>query len=220
MKKQGTLCLVSALAISFFLLPVRAEEPMRVQADRAEGRGGSEVRLDISLVNNPGIASGKLTIDFCEKLGLTGVEYNKALGGMAQKSEKLTSPLTLNWISGIGSKEGDLVFASLIFCPDEDLAEGVYPLYLSAGSDDWYNESEENISFVLSDGGILLLGDQALLLGDLDNNQVVNEDDLSLMKSFLVGNGPAVRQMNADLNRDGLINTMDLLALKRVLKEG
>jgi len=57
-----------------------------------------------------------------------------------------------------------------------------------------------------------------VIYGDINNDNLVNSLDLTLLKRMLLGfNPPDVNLDAADLNMDGAINSMDLSILKRYL---
>lgn len=115
---------------------------------------GEDVSVTIRIVNNPGIASVKLKVQFDSDLILSKITYNTALGGRSQQPETLTSPATLNWFNGAADTVGDMTYAVLDFTVADDAMVGMHPVTITYDEDDAYNIAEENIAFDIADGGV------------------------------------------------------------------
>lgn len=57
------------------------------------------------------------------------------------------------------------------------------------------------------------------LHGDVDGNRVVNYDDYTTLKEYILGmSNSGVKRQYADINEDGVVNTLDLVGMMRILK--
>ena len=64
MKKLTALLLVVAMLCVFAVLPAMAAETAQIAVSNAEGKTGETVTLEVSIKNNPGIVSGKVTLEY------------------------------------------------------------------------------------------------------------------------------------------------------------
>ncbi len=55
------------------------------------------------------------------------------------------------------------------------------------------------------------------LIGDVNGDNVVDENDYDALKSYLLDSSTEIKTGNADLNKDGRINTEDLFELKKMI---
>ncbi len=62
-----------------------------------------------------------------------------------------------------------------------------------------------------------IMGEVAMLDGDLDQNYTVNAEDLSKLIKVLLGNDVEYSFSAADMNNDGKVNVVDLILLKDII---
>lgn len=117
---------------------------------------GSKAVITISIKNNPGITSAKLSVEFDSDLTLESVVFSSNLGGMTQHSEPLTSPLTLNWFNGLTDLKKDTEFATLTFTVSKSAANGGHDIILTYDKNDVFNTNEENMDFAVANGIIMV----------------------------------------------------------------
>lgn len=125
----------------------------------AKAARSEEVDITVSIENNPGIVSAKLSVAFDEALTLKKVDFGKEIGSNALHSPKLTSPLTLNWFYGLKDFKKDVVFATLTFAADSAAKTGDYKISVSYNQKDVFNAKEDNVYFKTVDGVITVTGD-------------------------------------------------------------
>lgn len=152
-KKLLSILLVMLMLVS--ALPVFAVEvePAFV-VDSVAAEAGETVNVTISVKNNPGVASIKLSVAYDDALTLNSITYNANIGGMSQQPQSKASPVTLNWFNGAADSYGDWVFATLSFTVDADAAVGSYPVTVTYKADNVYNIAEENVYFAIENGEI------------------------------------------------------------------
>ena len=152
-KRLIPILLVVVMLISVF--PVHAVEtaPTFV-VDSVTAEAGETVNVTISVKNNPGIASIKLSVTYDEALTLNSITYNTAIGGMSQQPQSKASPVTLNWFNGAADSTGDWVFATLSFTVNANAAIGDYDVSVTYEADNVYNIAEENVDFAIENGKV------------------------------------------------------------------
>lgn len=130
----------------------------------AKAARSEEVAITVSIENNPGIVSAKLSVAFDEALTLKKVDFGKEIGSNALHSPKLTSPLTLNWFYGLKDFKKDVVFATLTFAANSAAKTGDYKISVSYNQKDVFNAKEDNVYFKTVDGVITVTGDSPVIL--------------------------------------------------------
>ena len=149
--------LVATLALSA-VMTASAGDPAKLVVSTATAKKGETKDITISMVNNPGVASLKLSVAFPSDLTLNSVTYNDAgLGGQSQAPAKLTSPATLNWFNGGANTNGDMVYATLSFTVASDATEGDKAIEISYQQDNVYNIDEEDVVFAIENGKITVV---------------------------------------------------------------
>ncbi len=123
--------------------------------------GASQVAVTISAKNNPGIASVGLTVNFDKALTLKSVVYNNAIGGQNVQPQTMESPIKLVWVKynasevEVGPWATDEVFATLYFDVAAD-AKGELPIRISYDSEDVYDAEENNVTFEIANGAVIV----------------------------------------------------------------
>lgn len=135
-----------------------------LSSQRAEA--GDEVKVTLSVENNPGITSMKFAVAYDSLLTLKSVEYNTAFGGQTMQPEKLVSPVTLIWLSPFAECSTNGVFATLTFDVSDDAANNsVANISLSYDPDDVYNIKEQNVNFSVTNGKVTIAGPTVSVTG-------------------------------------------------------
>ncbi len=198
------------------------ENASMILADAVRTVAGRRVAVNISLVNNPGIVSVKLRVNFNAEV-LTLVEVND-LGnlGTAEHKPELVSPYTLAWNNDTVAENftynGAIV--TLVFEVAEDATVGDYPVEISYdySNYDIYNINLEKVKFYTTNGSILV---DEVIIGDVDSNGVVNGIDRMMLARYLADwadyTEENVNLSAADVNCDGSVNGLDRAILARHL---
>ena len=194
--------------------PVDPDAPRIVVENKSASAGGT-VDVDISLENNPGIASMKLEVEYGDDLTLTQVTYNDDLGGSYQLPQKYNSPVILNWYNGSDNTYGDMIFATLTFTVSENAVNGsVNDITLTYNPNDVFNISENNIAFEVQNGAVTV---STHVPGDINGDGSTNNKDLTRLFQYLSRWEVAVNADALDVNGDGSINNKDLTRLFQYL---
>ena len=149
--------LIATLSISAVITASAGNDPTLVVSTETATKGATK-DITISMVNNPGVASLKLSLTFPSDLTLNSVAYNAGLGGQSQAPAKLTSPVTLNWFNGGANTNGDMVYATLNFTVSNEATEGDKAIEISYKQDNVYNIDEEDVVFGITNGKITVVG--------------------------------------------------------------
>ena len=163
MRKVLSFLMVLLMVISIIPMQILAADAPAFVVDKiTECAAGDTVDVNISVKNNPGIASIKLAVSYDETaMKLTNIAYNSAIGGMAQQPQTKDSPVTLNWFNGSADTTGDWVFATLTFEIAEDAAAAAdtsYAIEVTYEANNVYNIAEENVAFDIENGSITVKG--------------------------------------------------------------
>ena len=177
---------------------------------------GNSVTVNISLKNNPGIASMKLNVEYDRSiLTLTNIDYNYEIGGQFQLPQQYGSPVVLNWFNGSANSEGDFTYATLTFEVSADAVVGENTnIKVSYDPEDVYDISETNITFYTEGGTVKIID---YLPGDINGDELVNNKDLTRLFQYLSAWDVEVNEQAIDINGDGEVNNKDLTRLFQYL---
>lgn len=134
---------------------VEADSPLFVVDSVIGNPGKNELKVQIRLVNNPGICSAKLNVSYGYGLSLKSYAFSEELGGTSVGPE--TTPQTgqsvFLWYSYDADYYDDSVFVTLIFDVTDD-AQGMQEIKLDYDSEDVFNQAGEDIHFDLANGAV------------------------------------------------------------------
>ncbi len=173
---------------------------------------GKTVTVNITLKNNPGIASMNLLLEYdTSVLTLTDVMFNSEMGGMSQQPQTMASPVNLNWFNGTANTYGELVFVTLVFDISESATVGeTTKLSVTYDKENIYDITETNIDFYV-DGGELSIVDYTP--GDINGDGEVNNKDVTRLFQYLSGWEVEVNEAALNVNGDEAVNNKDLTRL-------
>ena len=179
------------------------------------GKPGSEVSVDISIENNPGITSFNYVIEYPDELTLTGVEYHDLFSSKATGSSRKESPFIMSWFSTNSADENaNGVIATMKFTINITAEGGIYPITLTYDSDNVFNSEFDNQFFAIVDGGITV---KSTIPGDINGDTKVNMKDIVLLQQYLNGWNVAIDEAAANVNGDSTINMKDIVLLQQYL---
>ena len=116
---------------------------------------GSTVSITIDLKNNPGISSLRFKITYGNILTLQSIVYNTEMGGQTIQPQKMSSPVTLMWVSPFTNFSSDATFATLTFTVSETATEGsVANISITYDPNDIYNMDETNVNCIVTNGTV------------------------------------------------------------------
>lgn len=131
MKKLICVLMIVALMAAFMAVSAFAAENPQIVVESATAKAGEEVVLTVSLVNNPGISNGKITVDF-DNTGLEFVEIDTTPATAAGFTVAMTNPaqFNMNFLTVADNVTGDFVLFTVKFRVLED-AEGEFEVNLT-----------------------------------------------------------------------------------------
>ena len=161
--------ITAALVLSLCLCPLSslAAGTPAIEVSSAQAAINEGATITISLKDNPGITSAKLKVKFDSALTLKSVEFGEDFKSNAMTSPKLTSPVTLNWASGITEVKGNSLFATLTFAANDGAKAKDYDISVSYNAEDVFNLDDKNITFKTVNGKLTVTGEAApVITGD------------------------------------------------------
>ena len=203
------------------IIPI-ISQTAEVNITNAKAKIGSTVDISINIVNNPGIVSAKMQINYdTNALTLKKVTDAGILGSTAH-SPALTSPYTLYWNNG-SARENYTVngqIATLTFEINSNAIKGIYPISIDFTDDDILDVDMNSVSFEPSDGFIEITD---AIIGDMNSDGKINVKDNMILSRFIAEwpgyTSETVNTAVADLNSDGKINVKDDMILSRHIAE-
>lgn len=211
--------LVIIMALPATPIVAQAATPeMTIRASEITALAGSEVQIQLTLENNPGLAAMKVKVAFDDILTLTDVVFNDAMGGHYQMPQTYTSPVSLTWYNGSANfTDSSAVFATLTFTVAEDAAAGeVARLKITHNPSDVYNIAETDIPLTAIDGSVTVM---VCVPGDINGDEVTNLKDLTRLFQYLADWDVEVNDPALDTNGDGSVNLKDLTRLFQYLAD-
>ena len=187
-----------------------------IHIDSVSCRAGETVDVQVSLKNNPGIASLRLNIAFEDMLSLESVEFNPEMGGQFQQPQTMKSPVTVAWFNGTADfTDENAVFVTLRFKVSEDAKEGdATEITVTYDPKDIYNIKEEDVLLAVENGSVTIIN---CVPGDINADGTTNMRDLTRLFQYLANWDVDVNTPALDVNGDGSINMRDLTRLFQYL---
>lgn len=174
---------------------------------------GKSVEVDISLNNNPGIASMVCNVSYDTNfLTLTNVAYGADFASKGVEPYINGSPVKLVW-SDVTEQTTDSVFATLTFTVSDTAESGTTTnVTLSYSQGDICDIDENDVDFTIENSTITIVDG---LPGDINADQIVNAKDLLRLNKYFAGWDVEVDEIAIDVNGDGTVNAKDLLRLNK-----
>lgn len=218
MKSVLAIVMTFVMMLSIAQICVSAEETndMVITATEKTAFPGSTVEVDITLKNNPGVASIGLDVSYDKSiLSLEKITYNPEMGGTTQSSKITENPATLLWINSSANYTKDATFATLTFKVNERAKENdVSDIKISYSPENIYNLEETNVKCKAVDGKVKVT---TVLAGDINNDGFVNNKDVSRLMQYLAHWEVEVNEFALDCNGDKSINNKDVSRLMQYL---
>ena len=192
--------------------------------ETATGRPGTEVRVDVQVGGNLGLAGLRHDIVFdATQLELIGAEAQGAFaaGTLILNNEQAAGgQATVLWFCGSDVESNGAVY-QLIFRIKETAPDGTAKVQISFGENDNGNISGENLIFGKQDGGVQVL---SYWLGDLSGDRKCAMVDLVMLAQYVAGFEMTLSEkqlLSADVNEDSTIDIHDVVLLNQwLLAEG
>ncbi|MBQ4578552.1 MAG: hypothetical protein IJA84_05755 [Clostridia bacterium] len=178
-------------------------------------RLGDTVTVPVTLTNNPGLITAKITLNFDDtRLQLVSAEDTGLLAG-GVFGDTMVSPYVLTWEKGDQTADNteNGILANLTFKVLEGAAVGTAAL--TAEVSDTGNTAMESVALSVTDGAVNVTD---YFPGDVNSDGVVELLDVTVLRRFIAGwTGVTVDEAAADVNGDGEIGLDDAVILRRHL---
>lgn len=159
--------ILSVLLIAVMMLSIvpftafSATGDLTFSASQVTAKPGETVDVEISMKNNPGIASIGLNVAYnSEMLSIEKIVFNTQMGGSTQASQYTRNPARLIWINPVQNYNGDARIATITFKVNENAPAGAESnLVITYNEDDIYNIDEDNVFCVVENGCVTVEGE-------------------------------------------------------------
>ena len=200
-----------------------------VNSDKAQiiveskaGKAGETVDVQVSLKNNPGVASMMLAIGYDDSvLTLTEVKDAGVLGSQMH-SNRMQSPYMLSWANDTsGDTRANGTIVTLTFAVADNAAADTYPVTVSYDAENDYilNADLERVDFTTVNGSVIVSTDA--LIGDANGDNRVTAIDRTYIARYVAQwegyDDENVNTTAADVNADGKVTAVDRAILARYL---
>jgi len=183
---------------------------------------GKQVKVSISLKNNPGIASATLRVKYnSDAMTLIGVEDAGNLGTTVH-SDQFTNPYVLNWVNDTITENitynGEIVTLTFLIADDATFGAYAVNVYYDYANYDIYNVDAQKVKLYSVDGTVNVVD---TIIGDVNSDGVVNNLDRMVLTRYLANwqnyTDESIDKVAADVNSDGVVNNLDRMVLTRYL---
>ncbi len=162
MKRLYALVLAAVMLLA--VLPVMsrasvaAESPV-VTVSSAEGYTGSEVRVSVSISDNPGITAFRFRLQYDhDLLELIDAEFPRIFSSSATGGNLSADPYVMSWWSTASENESaNGVFAELTFRIKDHVKTGTTPLKISYDQADVFDIHFRDVSLATVDGQVSMI---------------------------------------------------------------
>ncbi len=175
-------CVVCALALLTTLCVFAGVDngDTVVVLDTVSGVPGSEVTLNLTLTENPGITGLRFFVKYdAAKLELTKAEYTKLGGGGLAAVNMKNNPFVLLWNVSTYEFTDTGVLCRLTFKIKEGAAAGASDIKLSWGRGDCIDFDLKNLSMDVTDGKVNVLYDGSNCSHSETRRDVISNSDCS-----------------------------------------
>lgn len=178
---------------------------------------GDTIEIPVSLRNNPGVASFKLTVHYDDTLlsyqslafdeALTAIEGSKTLVNDEQSGQ-----VTLTWVATGSNYSGSGNVAVLTFKVNAAQENTNTQLSATYDEDDVFNSDFVNQHFLAKAGSVQV---NTVRPGDINGDGKVDAMDAMLLLHYVCGLKQNEVKGNPDVNGDGKTNNKDVVILLR-----
>lgn len=215
------IAVLMAMVMACAVMPaaMAADMSMTVQVASVTADPGDTVQVQITLANNPGIASLKFSVRYDSILTLTDVSFNSAFGSYVTAPTPYSNPQTISLISPLSEISVNGVFATLTFKVSDTAPKGYEAaISLTYDQDDVFNGDYDNVPVDMFPGSVKISGRVA---GDADGDGKLNLKDVVLIRRWMAGGwNVTINENLADINGDRTVNLEDVVLLRRYLSGG
>ncbi len=133
---------------------IHAAEHPTLTVEAVEAKPGDEVRLAVSLSNNPGICAFRMAVNYDKGLTLTAVSDAKLYGDHMFGNDLNANPYILMWDESLKTRPNtnNGVLAYLTFKVDKDAVSGTHKVWITYNVGDIYDLDLKDIDVDLIEG--------------------------------------------------------------------
>ncbi|MBR5527882.1 MAG: Ig-like domain-containing protein, partial [Clostridia bacterium] len=173
------------------------------------GCAGKTVKVDITFMNNPGIALLGFKVNYDKNvMTLKSVQNGIIFDNFDGNAEK--NPFSFIAYNDTANEKGNGTLVTLEFEIKEDCPNGDYDITIS--DVEIININEQTIDYVCENGKITV---RDFLSGDVTGDFVINRQDLLRLAKYFAGWDVEIDEMASDVTADGNVNRQDLLRLAK-----
>lgn len=187
----------------------------KIAVESKTASSGKEVKLAISLSDNPGLAYLKLKVSYnASALEFVSAQNTGLLTGTFTTSKTTdVNPYVIQWMGADDSNSNGTI-VNLTFRVKDDAAEGNYTISLTP--EEAYNAAYDDVAFTVTDGVITV---KNVIVGDVNGDGTINGKDGILLAQYLADWNVTIVDAAADCNGDGTINGKDGILLAQYLAD-
>lgn len=218
----ATILAISSLSVQTFAAGNKESKKTSISVESKTVVPGEQVKVNVTIKNNPGIIGATLEISYDKGLTLVDASNGEAFSYLTMtKPGKMNSPCKFMW-NGQDFKENDLKdgnILTLTFSVSKDVEAGK-PLAVNAkiSDGDFYDENLNYVEASIENGDITVLD---CTPGDLNGDSKVNIKDVILLRRYIIGGYDVkINENAANVNDDGKINSADVILLRRYIAGG
>lgn len=187
----------------------------KIAVESKTASSGKEVKLAISLSDNPGLTYLKLKVSYnASALEFVSAQNTGLLTGTFTTSKTTdVNPYVIQWMGADDSNSNGTI-VNLTFRVKDDAAEGNYTISLTP--EEAYNAAYDDVAFTVTDGVITV---KNVIVGDVNGDGTINGKDGILLAQYLADWNVTIVDAAADCNGDGTINGKDGILLAQYLAD-
>lgn len=207
--------ILSCFSINSFALDYSQYTNPTIIVENKNSAVGSNVKVDIKIVNNPGISGAILSVKYATSLTLLSAE-----SGASFKDLDYTEPVnfisgcSFQWDSLDATASEDGVILTLTFKVSENAKENdLLDVAVSYIKGEIYDSNLQDVDVDIVNGGISVIN---YIPGDVNGDKLVNGKDVTLIRRYRAGATDI--EMNwdaADVNDDNAVNGKDVTLIRR-----
>ena len=194
-------------------IELMSAENLTLTVDEVSGMPGETVEVNLTLSNNPGIASLMFNVEYSELLTLEAVKFNSDFGAYATAAQPFTSPQPISFISPFSDVTIDDTFATLTFrISDTAEDKSVANINITYSEDDVFNSLYEYVDLTVVNGKVTVYEG---IPGDINADGKVNNMDAILLFRYVAKWNVEVDEEALDVTGDSKIGNIDAIQLFR-----
>lgn len=181
---------------------------------------GEQVKVNVNIENNPGIAGATLSVSYDSKLTLIAAESGNTFSKLNFTAPgRFDNPSKFLWDSESGQVNDDGTILILTFDVSDDVESNAkLSVDVSYYQGDIYNDQLDNVELKTVGGNVSL---ESNLIGDVDQNGEINILDATLIQKHLAGfeSLSSEQILAADADGNDTIDIKDATEIQKYLAE-